>query len=191
MLEPSEIAKVVEDVARGNQAAFRRLVRAYSLSLRSYLASHLHRLDDVDDLAQEVFLAAFVNLHAFRRGENFSAWLRGIARNKLHDHLRRTARRNRALESYREQVARLVEADLERIVVADRAETIEALFRCIGSLPERLRRVVRGGLDGDKPAALAEALGTTVGAVYRLHYRANQLLRICMQKECADGSGPA
>ena len=38
-------------------------------------------------------------------------------------------------------------------------------------------------MDGDKPAELAAELLTTVGAVYRLHYRANQLLRDCMRKE--------
>jgi RNA polymerase sigma-70 factor (ECF subfamily) len=191
MLEPTEVAAILDEVARGNRGAFRRIVCAYSLPLRSYLASQVHSLDDVDDLAQEVLLAAFRNLGAFRRGEDFGAWLRGIARNKLYDHLRRTARRHRALGAFREEVARAVEADLERAAAADRAETIEALLRCIGQLPEKLRRVVRAGLDGDKPAALAEALGTSVGAVYNLHYRANQLLQACLQKELADGPGPA
>ena len=57
------------------------------------------------------------------------------------------------------------------------------MLRCINRLPEKLRRVVRAGLEGDKPSALAEELVTTVGAVYNLHYRANQLLRTCVQKE--------
>jgi RNA polymerase sigma-70 factor (ECF subfamily) len=42
---------------------------------------------------------------------------------------------------------------------------------------------VRAGLNGDRPAALAEALATSVGAIYNLHYRANQLLRMCLEKE--------
>src|SRR5262249_14623200 len=112
-------------------------------------------------------------------------WLRGIARHKLYDHLRRSARRSRALAAFREEVARVVETDLERAVAADRSETIEALLRCIAQLPEKWRRVVRAGLDRDKPAARAEALTTSVGAVYNLHYRANQLLRECLQKELA------
>jgi RNA polymerase sigma-70 factor (ECF subfamily) len=183
MLEQSETLSILDEVARGNRDAFRRVVRAYSLPLRSYLASQTHNLDDVEDLAQEVFLAAFRNLSAFRRGDDFGAWLRGIARNKLYEHWRRTARRTRTLETFREEVARVVEVDLERAAAADRSEDIEVLLRCISQLPEKLRRVVRGGLDGDKPAALAETLDTSVGAIYNLHYRANQLLRTCMQKE--------
>lgn len=183
MVEPSEIAGILDKVARGNRDAFREIVRAYSLPLRSYLASQIHNLDDVDDLAQEVFLAAFHSLPSFRRGDDFGAWLRGIARHKLYDHLRRSARRHRTLAAYQAEVARVVEADLERATADDRAEAIEALLRCIARLPDKLRRVVRAGLDGDKPADLAEALATSLGAVYNLHYRANQLLRACMQKE--------
>jgi len=52
----------------------------------------------------------------------------------------------------------------------------------VRQLPEKLRRVVRAGLSGDKPAALAEELATSVGAIYNLHYRANQLLRKCVEK---------
>lgn len=183
MLEPSEIVCILDEVARGNRDAFRQIVRAYSLPLRSYLASQIHNLEDVDDLAQEVFLGAFRNLAAFRREDDFGAWLRGVARNKLYAHWRQLSRRKRAMDAFREEVAQVVEADLECAAANDRSETIEVLLRCIDRLPEKLRRVVRGGLDGEKPAVLAEVLATSVGAIYNLHYRANQLLRACLQKE--------
>ena len=96
---PSDIDAVLDEIERGRTDAFGQVVRAYALPLRSYLASQVHHLEDVDDLAQEVFLTAFRNLSGYRRGEDFGAWLRGIARNKLYDHLRRTAR-----EGYENQV---------------------------------------------------------------------------------------
>jgi RNA polymerase sigma-70 factor (ECF subfamily) len=182
MTDPSEMAAILDEVARGRTEAFGRLVRAYALPLRSYLASQVHHLDDVDDLAQEVFLAALGSLPTFRRGDDFGAWLRGIARNKLLVYFRSRARRSQALQRFRDQVAALVEADLERAAAPDTAELIEQLLRCIAQLPERLRRVVRAGLDGDKPAELAKELATTVGVIYNLHSRANQLLRECLQK---------
>jgi RNA polymerase sigma-70 factor (ECF subfamily) len=182
MLHPSEIEVVLDQVAQGNRDAFRKVVRAFGLPLRSFIASHVHHLDDVDDLAQEVFIAAYRSLPGFQRGDDFGSWLRGIARHKLQDYARGTARRARVLERFREQVARTVESDLERAVAADNAEVIEMLLACIARLPERMRRVVRAGLDGDKPAALAGDLATSVAAIYNLHYRANQLLRDCMHK---------
>ncbi|WP_439625985.1 sigma-70 family RNA polymerase sigma factor [Gemmata sp.] len=183
MLDPVVLATVLDEVAGGNRDAFWHVVRAYSLPVRSYLASQTHNMHDVDDLAQEVFLGAFRGLPTFRRGDDFGAWLRGIARNTLSVHWRRTARRNRALSAFQEEVARVVGEDLDRSAAADRADAIESLLRCINRLPDKLKQVVRAGLGGDKPAALAESLATTVGAVYNLHYRANQLLRACMQKE--------
>jgi RNA polymerase sigma-70 factor (ECF subfamily) len=182
MSDRADVDAALEEVARGRTEAFARIVRLYALPLRSYLASQVHHLDDVDDLAQEVFLAALGSLATFRRGDDFGAWLRGIARNKLLVHFRSQSRRKHALQRFRDEVTALVQDELERAAASDRAETIERLLQCIAELPERLRRVVRAGLDGDKPAELAKALSTTVGVVYNLHYRANQLLRECLRK---------
>jgi RNA polymerase sigma-70 factor (ECF subfamily) len=182
MGQPNDIDALLDEVERGRTAAFGRVVREYALPLRSYLASQVHHLDDVDDLAQEVFLAALENLSKFRRGDDFGAWLRGIARNKLLMYFRSTARRTQAMQRFCEEVVRVIEADLERASATDRSDLIERLLRCIAQLPDRLRRVVRAGLSGNKAAELAAELGTTTGVIYNLHYRANQLLRECLQK---------
>lgn len=185
MDQPAEIGTVIAEVLRGNRDTFRRLVEIYSLPLRSYLASQIYQLDDVDDLAQEVFIAAYRKLDTFRPGEDFAAWLRGIARNEVMMYFRGTSRRESALERFREEIARVVQDDLNRAVSADRSDLIERLLLCIAKLPERLRRVVRAGLEGDKATTLAAELETTAAAVYNLHYRAVQLLRTCLSKEGA------
>jgi RNA polymerase sigma-70 factor (ECF subfamily) len=178
-----ELDTVIDDVLGGDRDAFRKILHAFGLSLRSYIATQVHTLDDIDDLAQEVFFVAYRNLRDFRRGDDFGAWLRGIARNKIYHHYRGSSRHNKALERFREDVARAVEARLERATEGDHSPAIEVLLSCIGKLPERMRQVVRAGLDGGKPADLAAEMTTTVGAIYRLHFRANQLLRECMRKE--------
>ncbi len=137
----------------------------------------------MDDLAQDVFLTALRSLSNYRRGEDFGAWLRGIARNKLLNYFRSASRRSQAMERFRQEVVRELEGDLEMAAASDRAEVIERLLRRIAELPERLRRVVRAGLEGNRPADLAQEMSISVGAVYNLHYRANQLLRDCLKKE--------
>jgi RNA polymerase sigma-70 factor (ECF subfamily) len=181
--DQSEVDAILDEVSRGRTEAFGQIVRQYALPLRSFLGTQVYYLDDVDDLAQEVFLAALESLPSFHRGTDFGAWLRGIARNKLLLYFRGQSRRHEALQHFRDEVAALIDDDLERAAATDRAETIERLLRCIAKLPERLRRVVRAGLDGDRPVEVAKALATTVGVVYNLHYRANQLLCACLQKE--------
>jgi RNA polymerase sigma-70 factor, ECF subfamily len=182
MANRCDVEAILDQVARGRTEAFGQIYRGYARPLRRYLASHVYHLDDVDDLAQEVFLAALARLSTFRRGDDFGAWLHGIARNKLLVYFRSQSRRSHTLQRFRDEVTALIEDDLERAAASDQAELIERLLRCIAALPDRLRRVVRAGLDGDKPAEVAQALSTTVGVVYNLHYRANQLLRARLQR---------
>ena len=177
------IEAVLDQIERGDRDAFQQIVRAFSLPLRSYIAARVYHLDAVDDLMQEVFIAAYGSVPAFHRGDDFGAWLRGIARNKEQLHLRSSIRRNKALERFRDQVAVAIQADLDRAASADQGEAIETLLQCIARLPERMRRVVRAGLEGNKPETLAEELATSVTAIYNLHYRANKLLRECVHKE--------
>lgn len=182
MLQPTEIDAIIGEVLRGEKDPFRLLVRDNSLLLRSYIAAYVHHLDDVDDLAQEVFLAVFRNLSEFRRGGDFRAWLRGIARNKIYKYLRNSSRQLKAMGRFKAEVARIVESRLEQAASTEEPRSIEVLMHCIKALPERMRYVVHAGLDGDKPRGIAEQMNTTVGAVYRLHHRANRLLRECVQK---------
>ena len=148
MITSREIEIVLEQILHGNRHAFRLIVRAFSLPLRSYIASQIHHPNDVEDITQEVFLTAYRQLETFRRGDEFGAWLRGIARNKLHDYFRAAARRNKAMERFREEVARVVQQDLEVAATADRSESIEVLLRCIARLPRSC-----GGLSGPDSTA--------------------------------------
>src|SRR5262245_2960294 len=132
MSDHADVDAVLDEVARGHTEAFGRIVRVYALPLRSYLASQLYYLDDEDDLAQEVFLSALKALPTFRRGDDFGAWLRGIARNKLLVYFRSQSRRVQALQRFRDEVSSVIEADLERAAATDRADMIEQLLRCIG-----------------------------------------------------------
>lgn len=177
---------MLDAISRGDSGAFMQVVQAHALMLRSYIGAQVFNASDVDDLAQESFIAAYHSLHHYRRGEDFGAWLRGIARNKVLMFFRSSQRRANAVEKFRAEVAEIVGAELDTQSTAEANVPIAALLRCISKLPEKLRRVVHAGLDGLKAPALAESLGTTPGAVHQLHYRANQLLRECLAKEVQD-----
>lgn len=179
----TDIDALIDRIAGGETDLYLLVVRCYELPLRSYLAGQLYDVAEADDLAQEVFLTAWRDLSRFRRGEDFGAWLRGIARHRLLAHFRSRQRRATAIERFQEDVVRVAQRELESGARDDDASHVERLLHCISLLPEKLRRVVRGGLDGTRPAALAEELRTTAAAIYQLHYRANQLLRTCMRGE--------
>ncbi len=181
--DSDETKQAIQKVLSGDPEAFRFLVREHRLMLRSYLGSQLHHGDVMDDIAQEVFIKAFHKLDQYDPDRNFSAWLRGIARNQLLMHFRTLGRRKANEAKFREEVYEIIRNDLEHSYQQQSTDAIEALLRCINELPDRMRKVVRAGLDGVKAQAMAEELSTSVGAIYNVHYRANELLRECVRKE--------
>jgi len=177
-----DLRRTIDRVLGGDKDAFRQIVRHFSLSLRAYLASQMHHLDDVDDLAQEVFITAYKQLGRFRTDEDFGAWLRGIARNKLKTYYRSLARRESAMERFRKEVSQRIHVDLDRLAQSLREEKIERLLYCISKLPERMRHIVRAGLEGQRGAEVAAELGMSTSALYTTNHRANKLLRECMER---------
>jgi len=176
---PPHLGRVLAAIRRGEVDQFRLLVRAYGLLVRGYLAARLRHQDEADDLAQEVFLIAFEKLDSCDP-EKFVPWLLGIARNQLRNHWRSRARREDALSRFREEVSGLVEPDLDAAAERFTPAQIERLLHCIALLPDRLRRIVRAGLEGVRSEALAEELGIKPNALYQARFRAHAALRKCL-----------
>src|SRR4051794_24843510 len=73
-------ARLVERVASGDQEAFNELYRMFAPMVHGIILARVPR-DEVDDIAQEVFLSAYKNLHTLRDKNSVGAWLAMIARN--------------------------------------------------------------------------------------------------------------
>lgn len=185
MLDPARLNTALDATLQANPDAFLVVVRAYGPGLRAYLGSQLFHMDDVDDLAQETLIAAYRSLNTFRRGEDFGAWLRGIARNKLLRFFEQTHRRVTQLEKFRHEAAELLHGELEEAAACTKTEQLQVMLSCIAKLPDRIRHVVHSLLDGGKAPALAGELKTSTGAIYQLQYRALGMLRDCITKELA------
>ena len=61
-------------------------------------------------------------------------------------------------------------------------ERLERLLECVEQLPERLRQVVRAQLSSIRIERVARDMKTSAGAIYTMQWRANRLLRQCMEK---------
>ncbi len=79
----------------------------------AYVSRRVSSRVEAEDITSEVFGAAFSGLAGFR-GESHLAWLLGIARRKIADHLRRRARRRESLTSELGNDADAVNAFLEK-----------------------------------------------------------------------------
>jgi len=79
---------LVRSAREGDRAAFGRLYDRYARMVHGILLSRVPPLE-VDDLVQEVFLAALRQLHALRDVARFGAWLAVITRNRANDYYRK------------------------------------------------------------------------------------------------------
>src|SRR5499425_1962019 len=84
---------LVADVLRKDRKATAEFVSRYADHVYAYVRRRLiPRTDPVEDLVQEVFLAAWESLDKFRGDSSLRNWLLGIARHKVEDHYRKRLR---------------------------------------------------------------------------------------------------
>ena len=89
MAELNDIALVTQVAVFHNKRAFDQLVRKYQSPVRRFFLNRT--LGDVqlsDDLAQETFIKAYLNITRFRGLSSFSTWLMRIAYNVFYDDVR-------------------------------------------------------------------------------------------------------
>lgn len=85
--------ELVADVLRKDRKATAELVSLCADDVYGYVRRRLiPRTDLVEDLVQEVFLAAWENLDKFRGDSSLRSWMLGIARHKVEDHYRKRLR---------------------------------------------------------------------------------------------------
>jgi RNA polymerase sigma-70 factor (ECF subfamily) len=161
----SEDAGLVRDARRGNEAAFARLYDRYARVIHGVLLARAPRAD-VEDLVQEVFLAAWNRLDALRDPAAFGGWLATIARNRATDFHRRGV-------DFVELPADLKAPD----GTASRTEAL-AILEIIRTLPDAYREtLVLRLVEGFTGPEIAERTGLTPASVRVNLHRGMKLLR--------------
>ena len=87
--EPLPDLELVQAVLRRDRKATAIFVASFTDAAYAYVRRRLvPRIDLVDDLVQEVFVAALESLGTFAGTSSLRTWLLGIARHKIEDHYR-------------------------------------------------------------------------------------------------------
>ncbi len=82
-------SKLAAAILAGDRKATAEFVSRYADQVYRYVFARLvPRTDLVEDLVQDVFLAAWEHLASFRSESSLEGWLLGIARHKVEDHYR-------------------------------------------------------------------------------------------------------
>jgi RNA polymerase sigma-70 factor (ECF subfamily) len=176
---------VERNIAAGDfRAALEALVRGYQHVVVGFCVNMLGDTTRAEEVAQEVFLAAYIAMPRFRRHASVRTWLFAIARKRCLQTLRNRRRRN-FLESDRQDV--IAEA-VHRQPSPPPGETLEAQIQLVKQHLSHLSAMERALLmmryDAELSVAdIAHILGISVASVRRRLARALQRLREVMDRE--------
>lgn len=159
---------IIRKCLDGDSAAFGLLVDKYKGGVYALAYSKLGNFHDAEDVTQEVFIKAYVNLRSLRRWDSFHAWLYSITSNLCKDWIKNQSRR-----PDRDSIEEQEEGVLEALSISHhRDESLwESLRDLLDSQPESQRQVLTlyylGGMNSNE---IAEFLGTSPTAIrHRIH----------------------
>jgi RNA polymerase sigma factor (sigma-70 family) len=170
LLRTQSDERLVTLIAAGHERAFETIVQRYGSPIERYCARSLSR-SDAEDAVQQVMLKAWAALSSGTEVRSLKPWLFRIAQTTIidtaeksgfdHDELERSLRPHEGPDSEFEKRA-----------------LIRKTLVGLAALPEAQREaLLRGAVDGESRAEIAQALGVSEGAVRQLLYRARVRLR--------------
>lgn len=163
---------LAEQFKCGDGSAFDRIVDEYAADVR-VLAGRLLGWDgEVEDVVQEVFLAAFLGLKRFKGRSSLRTWLYSIAINKCRSHRRRQRVRLRVFSGSSKDEA---ESAASESITEDDFDRVRTAVR---SLPVKYREViVLKYLQELATEKIREILGVSDNVVYVRLNRARAMLK--------------
>jgi RNA polymerase sigma factor (sigma-70 family) len=89
----------------GDRSAHEAIVAEFSTMVFRLVSRFFRSREDVEDIAQDVFLKLFARIDQVHPDENFPGWLARVTVNTCYDELRKTRRRRAAMETYGPEIA--------------------------------------------------------------------------------------
>ncbi|MBC7320446.1 sigma-70 family RNA polymerase sigma factor [bacterium] len=168
---------LVKRAKKGDVLAFSELVKRYERYVINLVYRTLGRSEDAEDIAQEAFVKAFLNIKKFKEESKFSTWLSRIVVNLCMD---KTREKNNREENLEEGIWLTIpqssyygpEETLERMEIQER------IREAVTSLPNDLRMVfVLREFEGLSYQEISEMLDIPIGTVESRLYRARMKLK--------------
>lgn len=190
--EDLEAVKAVRD---GDAGAFTGLVERYFGVVRAVAFARLTDNDAADDLAQEVFLQAYLQINTLRDVSALPAWLITMTRYRASHWQRDHLRRSRVLRLVPLDEVQMEIGDWDRLSPRENAAASERerqLQQAIQQLPEESREIVLLHYgQGLTQRQLASYLGVDTSTVCRRLKRAVDQLRGAFEKDLQLATRPS
>ncbi len=169
---------LIQQFKEGNQNAFNELYQRH-LSGVYKRVRYLIPEQDIEDVTQEVFIAALKSLPSFRGEAQFSTWLRTLTNNKVAEYYRKRNRKREAPQVPLNDALRYTEGNTAK-VMEERINLRKALNQIPASYQEIILLRFAEGLQFSE---IAELNGQHLEATKSLFRRAVSALRDQLDNE--------
>ena len=164
---------LVERCRQGEDEAWRELVDLFGQKIYSVAYHFTLKREDAEELAQEIFLKIFENLHRFDGGFPLAAWIVSLSRNLCIDRYRRRKREKSFRFVTDDAVSPMLTSSDDPAADALKKERTKILFSALAEIPEDLAEIlVLRDLDGLAYEEIGRALALPDGTVKSRLFRA-------------------
>ncbi len=162
--------------ANGDEQAFERIVHKYQHAVFNTIYRYTGSREDVQDLAQEIFIKVWRNAAKFKGKSKFSTWLYRIVANHCINYRRGRRKDHVSLDELTEKgitpESLRVEPDWET------GRKVEKVRKAVDELPDRQRMaLVLSQFEGRSYKEIAEIMKVSLSSVESLIFRARSSLR--------------
>lgn len=182
-MPPLDEKQSIVRILAGDIDLYTHIVRCHHRDVYRIVSAMLYRQDQAEELAQEVFVAAFEHLDQFKLHGDFGRWIKEIARNTVRMELRRRSREERRRDSCRELLPQILDNETSS---EEEQQRLAALAECRQRLAPKLASVFH--LRYAENLSLQEIAGkiqSTAEAVRKILARGRLMLRDCIQEKMA------
>jgi len=172
----------INRILAGDNKAVIKFYKSYSPRILIYLSKKLPRLEDAQELTNDVFLEAIDSLSLLRKKRSTSAWLYRIAHNKMVDFYRKNKIKSVLLSQlpFLQIVASEInqpEFQFEKNKIRDGIEVV------LRSLPDKYRKILKLHYEEMIPIKqIAIILNLSFKATESLLFRARQSFRLAYER---------
>jgi RNA polymerase sigma-70 factor, ECF subfamily len=182
---------LVQEAQAGSREAFERLYEKYKKPIFNYIYRFINNRHSAEELAQEAFIRAYVNIKKYKPKAKFSSWLYKISGNLAKNFLRHASYDKRVVRINKNQGQAGPEQDITVESMVDHenrpdrnAQTreIEGIVQdAISQLPAQLKQAIIlcdiSGFSYDEAASIMDCRPMTVGSrLWRARERLSRLL---------------
>lgn len=174
----------------GDRQAFNRLVMRYQNLVYTFLRRMAPKWNDLDDLAQEVFVKMFHSIHSLKEASQFKSWLYRIAVTVYLDEYRRWKKRQSRFVSDEEALRTHVAEHGDPKEAIEQKELQQKIQDALEKLPEEYRMtIVLREIQELSYEEIAQTLHISEGTVRSRIFRGRKLLQDLLQKEVRQKGG--